>query len=316
VAFFGLTIEYPGWYILFYIPKGVRLLKTYTLKGPVVILVSSLLYAVMGVLIKLASATLPTIEIAFARFLFGVLTMLVLARTGFISLSSDRKSLLIVRGVFGGAAILLFYLAMSGGTLTNATVLNNTYPLFATLFAAFFLREKLRPSVTVPLGAAVAGMGMMAHPDLGNINFFDLLALLSGILGGMAIVVIRELRKTETAWVVFFYLSMFGTAFSGIVALPQLVVPSLSAGIFMFSAAAIGTVAQLMSTWAFKYSTATVGSVLSMSTAVFATIFGVTLLGEKLTLGEGIGAILIVLASTLMAAGYGIVKEGTKAGSA
>lgn len=289
-------------------------MKSHPFKGPVIILVASLLFAIMGVLTKLASESLPTTEIAFARFLFGVITLLILVRAKVINLASERKSLLIARGVFGGCSILLFYLAISGGTLTNATVLNNTYPLFATIFAAYFLQEKLRLSVTLPLGAAIAGMAMMTHPDFSKINLSDLYGLTSGIIGGMAIVVIRELRKTETAWVVFFYLSLFGTIFSGVLAIPHFVVPSLGSGILMLSAAAIGTVAQLMNTWAYKYSTASAGSVLSMSTAVFATLFGVSLLGDKLTFWEGTGAILIVLASTLMAAGFGLKKELENAG--
>ena len=50
-------------------------------------------------------------------------------------------------------------------------------------------------------------------------------------------------------------------------------------------------------TAAYKYCTASVGSVLSMSTALFASFIGIAFLGDKLTLIEGAGAFMILLSS-------------------
>ncbi len=271
-------------------------------------LVSSFLFALMGVFVKLASPYASANEIALARFSAGIVTALVLARSGKISLAANRKFLLIARGIISGLAIMLFFAAIKTGSLTNTTVLNNTYPIFATVFAAFYLKEKVRPVVILPLVLSVLGIVLLTRPDFSNIRTGDLLALASAIMAGMSVVMIRELRKTESAWAVFFYLSIFGAVFSGILALPDFVVPAYSGIVYMVFVAAFGTVGQVINTAAYKYCTASVGSVLSMSTAVFSSFFGLLFLGEKLTSLEAVGAAVILVSSTCVAY-YGAAEQ-------
>lgn len=270
-------------------------------KGPVMFLVSSFLFAVMGAFVKLASPFAPANEIALVRFTVGIIAALVLAKSGRISLASQRKWLLIARGVFGGFAILLFFAAIKTGSLTNATVLNNLYPIFATVFAAVYLGEKLSPKVAAPLCISVIGVVLLTQPSFAKMRIGDLLALASSVLAGMAVVVVRKLRRTESAWTVFFYLSIFGAVFSGVLALPNLVLPGLRGIIYILLVAFFGTVGQVIMTAAYKYCTASVGSVLSMSTALFASFIGIVFLGDKLTLIEGAGAFMILLSSAYIA---------------
>lgn len=276
-------------------------------------MLASLLFAVMGMLVKLASEDMPPYQIAFARFSFGLVVAVLLRQAGLVTITAERKLLLFARGFFGCGAIIFFYIAIGGGTLTNATVFQNTYPLFATVFAVFFLRELLTPVAVIPLGAAIIGMAVMVRPEFGAVSWYDLSALLSGLLGGLAIVVIRELRKTTTAWTVFFFLSLIGTIFSGLLGFSQFVMPDPRSGLLMLLAAAVGTFAQVLNTWALKFTTAAAGSVLAMSTAVFSTVFGFAFLSERLGFWEGMGALMVVLASSLMAAGIGIKKSGSAA---
>lgn len=277
-----------------------RMEKMDAYKGPVMMLASALLFAVMGVFVKLASAALPAEEIAFVRFLFGVVVCLGLAANGSISLASEKKMLLLVRGVFGGLAVLLFFLAIGRGSLTNATVLNNTYPIFATIIAGICLHERPGGVGLCALGLAVVGVILLTNPDFGHLRVADLYGLTSGILAGVAIVVIRELRKTESAWSVFFWLSLFGMAFSGALALQRIVIPSLAGGIYMFLAAFFGMVAQVLMTSAYRFCTTSVGSVLSISTVLFSAVFGLLFLGDRLTVGEGVGAIIVVVGSVML----------------
>ncbi|MFA5880848.1 MAG: EamA family transporter [Eubacteriales bacterium] len=58
---------------------------------------------------------------------------------------------------------------------------------------------------------------------------------------------------------------------------------------------------QVVMTAAYKYCTASVGSVLSMSTALFASFIGIAFLGDKLTLIEGAGAFMIMVGSAYIA---------------
>lgn len=268
-------------------------------KGPVQMLGSSLLFAIMAYFVKKATmAGVPGAEVALIRFSFGLLTAICLGATGRINLRSSRKLLLVARGVFGGGAIILYFLALQNGTVTHGTILNNTYPIFAAVVAAVLLKEKMKWSVGLCLVTTWIGLGMLIHPEPGLFRFSDFLALCSGILGGIAVTIVRQLRRDgESAWSIFFYLSLFGWLASLMIALKDWVAPEPFAWVYMLLAAGLGMVAQVMMTSAYKYCQTAVGGILSMTTMVFSTFFGLTFLGERLLRIEAVGAVVVVLGS-------------------
>lgn len=262
---------------------------------------SSILFAVMGYFAKLASFRIPGPEVALVRFGFGVATGLVLAAFKKINLRTGNRRLLIARGTFGGTAILLYFLALSQGSLTNSTILNNTYPIFSTLIAAFYLHESLSLVTGLSLAVSWIGVGLLIHPDFHRIFVPDLIALVSGVLSGVAVVVVRELRRdNEPAWNVFFYLSIFGTMISLFFAIPVWVWPGTIPALYLLATAVFGLAAQLIMTYSYKYCSASLGGILSMTTMVFASFIGIFALGEKLSAGEFWGALLIISGSIVV----------------
>ena len=203
-------------------------------KGPLTMLFSSLCFAVMAFFAKLTGGRVPGAEISFFRFAVGIGAALILAASGRISLRAGRKDLLIARGVFGGGSILLLFLALSRGSLTNITVLNNTYPIFATLAAALFLREGIGWATGASMAVTWAGVWLLVHPDFQHLRWPELMSLASAILAGGAVVAVRELRRRgEPSWTVYFYLSLFGLGFSFLAALPFWVWPDRREGIVL-----------------------------------------------------------------------------------
>ena len=193
---------------------------------------------------------------------------------------------------------MLYFFAIAGGTLTNSTVINNSFPIFATIAAAIFLKEKITPGVLISLLIAWLGVGLLVHPNLNQLFWPDILALISAVLAGIAIVVVRELRRRdESSWSVFFYLSFFGLFGSAVFAIPVWVWPSFLVGSYALVAGIFGLVAQVTMTSAYKYCRTAVGGILSMSTMVFTTLIGIIILGEKLSMGEAAGGLLVGLGS-------------------
>src|SRR5438876_8939935 len=69
------------------------------LLGPGAMLLSSLLFATMGVLVKTAARDdIPAAESTFVRFAAGLITVRLLARGGVIRVGFHRRTLLFVRG--------------------------------------------------------------------------------------------------------------------------------------------------------------------------------------------------------------------------
>lgn len=267
-------------------------------RGPLQMLFSSLCFAVMALFAKLSATRVPGAEVAFVRFGVGIVVSLALAAMGRVDLRTTNKRLLVLRGVFGAGAILLYFLALAGGSLTNATILNNSYPVFGVLVAAGVLGETIGWVTGLSLAMAVAGMGLLVHPDFRHLFWPDWFALLSGVLSGFAVVVIRQLRTNgESTWTVFFYLSIFGFIASAFMAIPTWVWPDLRTTTYILLMAVLGMGAQVSMTSAYKYCSTAVGGVLSMTTILFAAILGLVTLGERLSAGEAVGALLIVLGS-------------------
>jgi drug/metabolite transporter (DMT)-like permease len=271
------------------------------IKGPLQMIASSFFFALMAYYAKLASARIPAVEVAFIRFAVGALAVLILASFGRVDLRTRNKGLLIMRGTFGGVAILLYFLAMAGGSMTNSTILNSTYPIFSTLLAIFTLHERISWPTGLSLAVAWIGVGFLMHPDFHHVYWPDLLGLLSGVLSGLAVTMVRELRlNNESAWNVFFYLSVFGCLFSLLLAVPVWVWPNLRYWILLLVTGLLALIAQLMMTSAYKYCSTALGGVLSMTTMIFTAILGIFIVGERLTEGETVGALLILFGSILV----------------
>ena len=89
-------------------------------------LASSGLFAVMAMVARLLSRTIPGPQIAMVRFAIGVTVVLLLLATLRIELRPRRWGWLISRGVFGGTAVLLYFMSIERIGVGVATLLNYT----------------------------------------------------------------------------------------------------------------------------------------------------------------------------------------------
>jgi len=263
-------------------------------------LLSAIAFAIMTYLAKLISSEISGAEVAFFRLFFGVMAVLLLACFRFVDITSNKKGLLVARGVFGGAAVLLFFLGIEKGTLTNSTVLNNTHPIFAAIISMIIIKEKLTLKIAACMLTAWIGIIVLIRPDINSIRIADLLSLASGVLGGFAITSVRQLRKNnESSWTIFLYFCIFGMVASLIYSIPIWKWPSLHQYVLLALVGLFGLLGQVMMTSAYKYCKAAVGGVLSMSTSVFTVIIGIFMLNENPNMFDIIGAGLIIAGSVM-----------------
>jgi len=275
-------------------------MKNKMILGPVQMLLSAIAFAIMTYLAKLISSEISGAEVAFFRLFFGVMAVLLLACFRFVDITSNKKGLLVARGVFGGAAVLLFFLGIEKGTLTNSTVLNNTHPIFAAIISMIIIKEKLTLKIAACMLTAWIGIIVLIRPDINSIRIADLLSLASGVLGGFAITSVRQLRKNnESSWTIFLYFCIFGMVASLIYSIPIWKWPSLHQYVLLALVGLFGLLGQVMMTSAYKYCKAAVGGVLSMSTSVFTVIIGIFMLNENPNMFDIIGAGLIIAGSVM-----------------
>ena len=206
-------------------------------------LLASLLFALMGVCVKLASATFSTSEIVMCRGAFGVVLMLMISRVNRTSLATAMPMRHLGRGLVGVIALWLWFYAISQLPLSLANTLNYLSPIWIAviLFGSHWWRRRTRdrqpahgsdhrPGRRLDLATTIISAAMPAAILLSFIGVVCLLrpslhadqlpaamiALGSGILAARAYLQVREmglLGEPETR--VVFYFSLTGMIWGG-----------------------------------------------------------------------------------------------------
>lgn len=173
---------------------------------------SAFFFSVMSLLVKMAGQRFPTMELVFARAVVVSLLAAAVIRVRGVSLASPDLRLLLLRGVFGLAALSCFYYSVVKLPLAVATVLHFTNPLFTALLAGAFLGESLRWKELGLTLASLMGVVIVAQPGEslglpeGGYPLPALVAALAGaLLSAAAYTLVRRLRHNDPMVVVFYF---------------------------------------------------------------------------------------------------------------
>jgi drug/metabolite transporter (DMT)-like permease len=202
--------------------------------------------------------------------------------------------LLAARGVFGGLAVVFYFVALTRIPAGEATLLNNTFPVAAVLLAIVLLGE--RP--TIHLGVALAitttgvvlvmGGGSVLHVSLGP---GELAGIVSAVFGAAAVTAIRRARATENAATIFFAFCLGGLLVSVPFATgawprdPMTWILGLAVGGLSFGA-------QMLMTDAYGALTVGEAAVWQQLTPVASFVWAVPVLGEAISAGTALGVLV------------------------
>jgi drug/metabolite transporter (DMT)-like permease len=112
-------------------------------RGVLFMLVSALISALNGAIAKILSEDISALEIVFFRNLLGVLFLLMMLKHTPTELPGGQLHLLVLRGLLGFSAMILFFYTITAIPLGVAITLNKTSPLFVSVLAFFLLQEHL-----------------------------------------------------------------------------------------------------------------------------------------------------------------------------
>ena len=104
---------------------------------------STLAFALMQICVKFLPH-IPAHELILFRSIVSVvLSVAMLQKLGLPLLGNNRKVLL-MRGIFGTTALLMFFYTLQNIPLASAVTLQYLSPIFTALFASIFLKEKMQ----------------------------------------------------------------------------------------------------------------------------------------------------------------------------
>jgi drug/metabolite transporter (DMT)-like permease len=260
-------------------------------------LVASLLFACMGVCVKLAAETHSAVEITFYRSFISLVMMFVLVRLHGVRLATPHWRWQVSRGVIGFAAIFAYFYAIILLPLATAVTLNYTSAIFLAIYLAL-AGMRMSGGILGALLVGLLGVAMLLKPTLHADQLSaGLIGLGSGVLAGMAYFSVRELgARGEPETRTVFYFSLVSSVCAGLWLLfGELHAVDLRSGLLLLGVASFATAAQLAMTRAYTRGKTLLSAALAYSTVIFSSLFGVLFWGEVLDASAWFAIALIIL---------------------
>jgi drug/metabolite transporter (DMT)-like permease len=290
-------------------------------RGILFMLLASLSFAIMGGFAKVVSQVLPPVEVTFFRNIFGVILVGIAIYKVPLKQIGGKPFLLIFRGSMGFLALLAYFYIMAYIPLGEAVTYNKTSPIFVAIFAYILLNEKLHISALIAIVLGFIGIVMVAQPEGGTFDKYDILGILSGVGAALAYTSIRELRKYyDTRAIVMSFMGVGTIAPLFLMLITPYVTVSedfdwmfspfvMPQGIewgYVIAVGIFATISQLLMTKAYELTKAGIVGTISYSNIVFATMIGV-MLGDPIPgFWTVLGIILVIMSGLLVALPKGI----------
>jgi drug/metabolite transporter (DMT)-like permease len=268
------------------------------MRRPLVLMATSaVFFALMAFAAKIASAHLSGSQVAFVRFIIMMLPVLAVPRLARKAVEYQRLDLLIYRGVFGGVAVLLYFVAIEHIPVGIATLFNYSSPIFSVPFAALFLGERVDRRLLLPLVAALTGLFFVATGNHGSgellhLGIWEVVGMGSSVLSGAALTAIRAARRSESSWSIYGSFSLCGLLATAPFALASFRRPSTAEWLLLAFVGVSSVAAQLLMTWAYRWVTNLQAGVISQLTVVTSMLLGVIFLHDRLAPLQVLGSVL------------------------
>jgi drug/metabolite transporter (DMT)-like permease len=224
--------------------------------------------------------TLPVFEVALFRFLMSLLFYLPwVFRSGLGALKTDRPIAHLSRGCLGAASLAASIYAVHHMRLADATVLAFTIPLWSMVFAAVFLRERIRLHRSIATLIGFVGVVIMVKPQAG-FEPAAAIAVLSAVLATSAITTMKSLTRTEPTERIVFYFLFVGTIVMGVPAALVFQAPSATDWTWLLLLGGVGSLGQYCMTRAYTAGDMTVIAPFDYTRVIIAGLLGYFLFDE------------------------------------
>lgn len=275
---------------------------------------ATVLFACMGVCVKLASAHFTTATVVICRGAVGAVVIALIAHAQRVPLRTSVPAMHVKRGVAGVLALALWFYAIGRLPLATAVTLNYMSSVWMAVFlligAAIGRGRRVDGRLVLAVLVGFAGVALVLRPTIDRDQWLaGLLGLVSGMLAAMAYLQVTALgRAGEPEARVVFYFSLMGTlggalawlAMGGGGAEDWAQVP-MQGWFELLGVGVFATLAQLLMTRAYATGSTLVNANLQYLGIVHAFLFGVLLFDDPVTLSALLGMGLIVASGMVSA---------------
>jgi len=250
----------------------------------------------------------PSSQILFIRCFLGTIILLPLViRDKSLFVSKEVFKLYVARGIFSFLGAASWFYCLKYVDFTAIIAIGFTSPLFVTVLAICFLKEKISGLKLTALLIGFSGAMIVVKPFDADFNIYLSLAVASAFVWAISLIFTKKLSDNQKPTTVAFFFALILTPLSFFLALPFWQWPVGMEWLYILLFVGVGTMGQISLTKAFSYANIATLMPFEYSGLVFATIFSYIVFGDLVTLNTLVGGMVI------LGSGYIIIRsEGKK----
>jgi drug/metabolite transporter (DMT)-like permease len=265
-------------------------------RGIALILASTVFLGLSDVTSKYLSATLPSIEITWIRFVVFTLVMVpaMLPGSPLFALRTARPGLQVMRGVAMLGSSLLFISGLRFLPIAEASATSFVSPLLVTALSIFFLGESVGVRRWLATAVGLIGVLIILRPGSSAFHPAAFFPLVSALCWACMLIMTRIMSGREAVMTTMTYSAIVGLAILCALVPFVWVAPSWHDILFGILIGVASTAGQWIVVLAFRYADASVLAPFSYTQLLWVSILGFLVFGEVPDVWTVTGAVFVV----------------------
>ena len=281
--------------------------------GLAYILLSVFFASLMVILIKYLSVYMNIYSILFYRGFFGfILVLPFFLKLNPNILITKRIHIHFIRSIVNALALYFWFTSLTLSSLADVSAIGNSAPIFATLLAILFMKEKIFFSRITAIVFGFIGVIIILNPNFNYVELGHYYALTAAVLWGFLVVFLKNLSRTENSFSVIFYFQLFLFVSFGIFFYDFIEVADKLNFVLILLLALFGNLSQICYFQALKLKDITFISPFEYLRFIFLTVFGIIFFYEYPNLRTYIGSFVIFLGILILNFKFNFLKKEIK----
>ncbi len=265
-------------------------------------LISVFFFSLMNIGVKLLPH-IPASEIVLFRAFVSLVVCYVMVKRAGLSPWGNHKRYLILRGLSGTAALVMYFYTLQNMPLASAVTLIQLSPIFTIVIAGFMLGEPPRAVQWLFFLLSFAGVLLVKGFDPRVAVSDVLIGVTAAFLAGVAYNYVRKLKDHDHPLVVVFYFPLVTVPVVGTYSLTRWVQPQPLDWVILILIGLVTTAAQVFMTKAYQAEKAANVSNYNYLQVVLGIVVGLFIFNESISL-LSMGGIVLIILGVLMGARY------------